>query len=116
MSAILSMSGATLTSAHRDFEAALPAIDRALRFHFRRWPRARREEALADGRAAAWHAWHGLLRRGKDPIAVGVTGLCVMAYALSLHETGYEPVFTVAGVMILALGHRLNLMAGQHSF
>ena len=50
------------------------------------------------------------------PIAVGVTGLCVMAYALSLHETGYEPVFTVAGVMILALGHRLNLMAGQHSF
>jgi MerC mercury resistance protein len=50
------------------------------------------------------------------PIAVGVTGLAVMAYALSLHETGYEPVITVAGVMILALGHRLNLMAGQHSF
>jgi MerC mercury resistance protein len=50
------------------------------------------------------------------PIAVGVTGLSIMAYALTLHETGYEPVLTVAGVMILALGHRLNLMAGQHSF
>jgi hypothetical protein len=25
-------------------------------------------------------------------------------------------VFTVAGVMILALGHRLNIMAGEHSF
>ena len=50
------------------------------------------------------------------PAGVGVTGLCVMAYALSLHETGLEPVYTVAGVMILALGHRLNVMAGQHSF
>jgi MerC mercury resistance protein len=50
------------------------------------------------------------------PAAVGMTGLCVMAYALSLHETGLEPVFTMAGVMILALGHRLNIMASQHSF
>ena len=50
------------------------------------------------------------------PAVVGVTGLCVMAYALSLHETGLEPVYTVAGVMILALGHRLNVMASQHSF
>lgn len=50
------------------------------------------------------------------PAGVGVTGLCVMAYALSLHETGLEPVYTVAGVMILALGHRLNVMASQHSF
>jgi hypothetical protein len=50
------------------------------------------------------------------PAVVGMTGLCVMAYALSLHETGLEPVFTMAGVMILALGHRLNIMASQHSF
>jgi MerC mercury resistance protein len=50
------------------------------------------------------------------PAAVGLTGLCVMGYALSLHETGLEPVFTMAGVMILALGHRLNIMAGEHSF
>jgi hypothetical protein len=37
-----------------------------------------------------------------------------MAYALTLHESGLEPVYTVAGVMILALGHRLNLMATEH--
>jgi hypothetical protein len=39
-----------------------------------------------------------------------------MGYALTLHETGLEPVFTMAGVMVLALGHRLNIMAGEHSF
>ena len=50
------------------------------------------------------------------PAAVGLTGLCVMGYALTLHETGLEPVFTMAGVMVLALGHRLNIMAGEHSF
>ena len=50
------------------------------------------------------------------PAAVGMTGLCVMGYALTLHETGLEPVYTMAGVMILALGHRLNIMAGEHSF
>lgn len=50
------------------------------------------------------------------PAAVGVTGLCVMGYALTLHESGLEPIFTMTGVMILALGHRLNGMAAQHSF
>jgi hypothetical protein len=50
------------------------------------------------------------------PAAVGLTGLAVMAYALTLHETGLEPVYTIAGVMILALGHRLNLLAAEHSF
>jgi len=50
------------------------------------------------------------------PAAVGFSGLSVMAYALTLPEGGPEPVYTVAGVMILALGHRLNLMAAEHSF
>jgi hypothetical protein len=50
------------------------------------------------------------------PAAVGVTGLCIMGYALTMREGGLEPVFTMAGVMILALGHRLNVMAAQHSF
>ena len=50
------------------------------------------------------------------PAAVGLTGLAVMGYALTLHETGLEPVYTIAGVMILALGHRLNLMAAEHSY
>jgi hypothetical protein len=70
---------ASLTSAHLRFEAALPAIDRTLRYLFRRWPRGRRIEAIADGRAAAWHAWHGLLERGEDPTAVGVTGIAANA-------------------------------------
>ncbi len=50
------------------------------------------------------------------PIAVGALGLGVMAGALSLHESGHEPLYTIAGVMILALGHRLNVMATEHSF
>ena len=33
------------------------------------------EEAVAEARAAAWSAWHGLIRKGKDPLAVGVTGI-----------------------------------------
>ncbi len=73
------MSALSLTHAHRQFEAALPSIDTALRYQFRRLPESHREEALADARAAAWAAWSGLLRRGKDPLAVGVTGIAANA-------------------------------------
>src|SRR5436190_24181819 len=45
------------------------------------------------------------------PSAVGVVGLGTMAYAMTLNETGYEPALTIVGVMILALGHRLNIGA-----
>jgi hypothetical protein len=55
---------------------------------------------------------HGFILPG----AVGVTGLAVMGYAMTLHETGYEPLFTIVGVSVLALGHRLNMMAKQPSF
>jgi hypothetical protein len=65
--------------------------------------------AIALGRGVREHGF-------VLPAAVGMTGLFVMGYALTLHETGLEPVFTIAGVMILALGHRLNIMAGEHSF
>jgi MerC mercury resistance protein len=50
------------------------------------------------------------------PSTVGAVGLTLMAYAMSLHETGYEPLVTIAGVSVLALGHRLNMMAGHNSF
>ena len=50
------------------------------------------------------------------PATVGRVGLATMGFALTLHESGQEPLFTVAGVLILALGHRLNVMAAQHSF
>jgi hypothetical protein len=49
------------------------------------------------------------------PSAVGALGLAIMAYAMSLHETGYEPAFTILGVSVLALGHRLNMMAKHPS-
>ena len=47
------------------------------------------------------------------PSAVGALGLGVMAGALSLPEGGHETIYTVAGVMILALGHRLNVLASD---
>ena len=55
---------------------------------------------------------HGFLL----PSAVGVTGLGIMAYAMTLHESGLEPAFTILGVAVLALGHRLNMMAKQPAF
>ena len=60
-------------AAQDQFEAALPAIDRTpSASRSAAGPAAAAHEAIADARAAAWHAWHGLLRRGKDPLAVGV--------------------------------------------
>jgi hypothetical protein len=49
------------------------------------------------------------------PGAIGVVGLSTMAFAMSLHESGYEPVITILGVSILALGHRLNIKACGHT-
>ncbi len=73
------MATASLTDAHQQFEAALPAIVNSARHAFRHWRPQDREEAVADCRAAAWSAWHGLIRRGKDPIAVGITGIAYNA-------------------------------------
>jgi hypothetical protein len=57
----------------------------------------------------------GFLQHGSIlPVAVGTIGLGVMAFALTLPEGGHEPLFTVAGVTVLALGHRLNMKAGGH--
>ena len=56
----------------------------------------------------------GILEHGfMMPSAVGGLGLGVMAGALSLPHDGTEAVYTVIGVMILALGHRLNVMAAE---
>jgi hypothetical protein len=65
--------------------------------------------AIALGRGVREHGF-------MLPAGVGITGLSIMAYALTLHETKMEPLYTMAGVMILALGHRLNAMASEHSF
>lgn len=49
------------------------------------------------------------------PSLVGALGLATMAYAMTLHESGYEPALTILGVAVLALGHRLNIMAKRPS-
>jgi len=54
---------------------------------------------------------HGLVLPGL----IGAAGLAIMAYGMTLHETGYEPVVTIVGVVVLALGHRLNLVAKRQS-
>ena len=56
----------------------------------------------------------GILEHGfMMPSAIGGLGLGVMAGALSLPHDGREPIYTVIGVMIVALGHRLNVLAGE---
>lgn len=56
----------------------------------------------------------GIIEHGfMMPSAIGALGLGVMAGALSLPHDGTEALYTVIGVMILALGHRLNVMASE---
>jgi hypothetical protein len=56
----------------------------------------------------------GILAHGfMMPSAVGGLGLGVMAGSLTLPHDGTEAAFTIVGVMILALGHRLNVMASE---
>lgn len=56
----------------------------------------------------------GILEHGfLMPSAIGALGLGVMAGALSLPHDGTEALYTVTGVLILALGHRLNAMAAE---
>jgi len=56
----------------------------------------------------------GILEHGYSmPSAVGGLGLGVMAGALTLPHNGTEAVYTVLGVAILALGHRLNHIAAE---
>jgi hypothetical protein len=73
------MSALSLTRAQQQFTAHLSAVDNAALFAFRRRRWQDREEALAEARAAAWSAWAGLLRRGRDPVEVGVTGIAANA-------------------------------------
>lgn len=69
------MAQVSLAEVHKQFEAALPAIQTTARFAFRNRRPQDRDEAVAEACAAAWSAWYGIFRRGKDPIAVGITGI-----------------------------------------
>jgi hypothetical protein len=56
----------------------------------------------------------GILQHGFImPSAIGALGLGVMSGALSLPHDGREPIYTIVGVMIVALGHRLNELAAD---
>ena len=56
----------------------------------------------------------GILEHGYSmPSAVGGLGLGVMAGALTMPHNGSEALYTVVGVAILALGHRLNFIAAE---
>ena len=56
----------------------------------------------------------GILEHGYSmPSAVGGLGLGVMAGALTMPHNGSEAVYTIVGVAILALGHRLNFIAAE---
>lgn len=56
----------------------------------------------------------GIIEHGfMMPSSVGALGLGVMAGALTLPHDGSEALFTVVGVGILALGHRLNYIAAE---
>ena len=56
----------------------------------------------------------GVLEHGfMMPSAVGALGLGVMAGALTLPHDGSEALYTLVGVGIVALGHRLNVMAAD---
>ncbi|MEZ5654304.1 MAG: MerC domain-containing protein [Sphingobium sp.] len=56
----------------------------------------------------------GAMRHGRLlPVAIGSLGLGVMAGALTLGHGQEEAFYTISGVLILALGHYLNMRASQ---
>ena len=68
----------TLAAAHRQFESALPVLEKNVRYLLRRRWRDR-DDLLAEAYACAWKAWRGLVVRGRDPIAVGVSGIAAFS-------------------------------------
>jgi MerC mercury resistance protein len=60
--------------------------------------------AIALGRGVLAHGY-------VMPVWVGSLGLGVMAGALTMPHDGSETVFTILGVLIVALGHDLNRRA-----
>jgi hypothetical protein len=72
------LTSATLASAHRQFEAALPILQDNFRYLLRRRWRDR-DDLLAEAVACAWKAWRGLVAKGRDPVAVGVSGIAAFA-------------------------------------
>ena len=62
--------------------------------------------ALALGLGAAKH-------RDFIPLTVGLIGIVVMAWSLTLHSMAGGVLMTMCGVALLSIGHILNLQAAQ---
>jgi hypothetical protein len=62
--------------------------------------------AIALGRGVLEHGY-------AIPLWVGSLGLGVMAGALTMGHSGHETVYSMIGVMIVALGHDLNRRAAN---
>jgi hypothetical protein len=60
--------------------------------------------AIALGRGVMTHGY-------VMPVWVGSLGLGVMAGALTMPHDGSETIYTILGVLIVALGHDLNRRA-----
>jgi hypothetical protein len=67
MQAIRPMGTAEL---RRSMETAYPRPLRAARRAFRRWPRRKRDDAIAEWVAKVWMTWVLDLEEGKDPPAL----------------------------------------------
>jgi hypothetical protein len=56
----------------------LPILQKNFRYLLRR-RRRDRDDLFAESAACAWKAWVGLVAKGRDPVAVGVTGIAAFA-------------------------------------
>ena len=79
MSSAMSLSEASLAAAHEEFVGALPVMENVIRFQLRRLPKWCRAEMVNDALSACWHAWSGLIRRGIDPVTVGIGAIAANA-------------------------------------
>jgi hypothetical protein len=71
----VSMRQTSWKCAHEQFEHALSQMNISFELAFRHRRFQDRAEAIAEACACAWKAWYGLVKRGKDPVAVGVSGI-----------------------------------------
>jgi DNA-directed RNA polymerase specialized sigma24 family protein len=69
----------TALAFQQQFEELLPQLKEVAGYAFRRRNPQDKEEAIADVCAAAWSAWHGLIKRGKNPLEVGPSGILANA-------------------------------------
>ena len=76
----------TALAFQKQFEELLPQLKEVAGYAFRRRNPQDREEAIADVCAAAWSAWHGLIKRGRNPLEVGPYG--VLANAIRYVRNG----------------------------